>query len=114
MPPGVTGERPPVTGVQLDELLELVLSHHDVCSREPLYRRYDAVVRGRTVIPRGAADAGVLAPDSRIAARHGVGGRGESALGGSILGLPPNMRCYEAIRCVVAVGRPCRSASPTV
>ena len=51
-----------VTGVQLDELFERVLAHRDVCSREPLYRHYDAVVRGRTVIPRGAADAGVIAP----------------------------------------------------
>ncbi len=43
-------------------LLPQVLAHRDVCSREPLYRRYDAVVRGATVVPRGYADAGVLAP----------------------------------------------------
>ena len=43
-----------------------MLAHRDVCSREPLFRRYDWVVRGATVIPRGAADAGVLAPDSGL------------------------------------------------
>ncbi|MGA7571087.1 MAG: AIR synthase-related protein, partial [Candidatus Aquilonibacter sp.] len=60
--PEPSSERPLVTGVQLDELIERVLAHPDVCSREPLYRHYDAVVRGRTVIPRGAAGAGVIAP----------------------------------------------------
>ena len=30
-----------------------VLAHRDVCSREPLYGRYDGVVRGTTVVPRG-------------------------------------------------------------
>ncbi|MDQ6825882.1 MAG: phosphoribosylformylglycinamidine synthase subunit PurL [Candidatus Eremiobacteraeota bacterium] len=42
--------------------LPRVLGHRDVCSREPLYRQYDGVVRGTTVIPRGFADAGVIAP----------------------------------------------------
>ncbi|HEY9085322.1 MAG TPA: phosphoribosylformylglycinamidine synthase subunit PurL [Candidatus Tyrphobacter sp.] len=42
--------------------LSLLLSSLDACSREPLYRRYDGVVRGCTVIPRGYADAGVIAP----------------------------------------------------
>ncbi|HEY9179637.1 MAG TPA: AIR synthase related protein, partial [Candidatus Baltobacteraceae bacterium] len=44
------------------ELLPRVLEHRDVCSREPLYVRYDGVVRGTTVIPRGRASAGVIAP----------------------------------------------------
>ncbi|HEV7180178.1 MAG TPA: AIR synthase related protein, partial [Candidatus Baltobacteraceae bacterium] len=60
--PPVPDGRPLVTGVQLDEMLERVLAHADVCSREPLYRRYDGVVRGQTLIPRGDGDAGVLAP----------------------------------------------------
>jgi phosphoribosylformylglycinamidine synthase II len=46
----------------LGEVLPQVLEHRDVCSREPLYVRYDGVVRGTTVIPRGAAGAGVIAP----------------------------------------------------
>jgi len=102
--PEAVPERPFVTGIQLDELLERVLAHGDVCSRQPLYRHYDSVVRGRTVLPRGVADAGVLAPvpgsllgmalsvagnpryshiDPRLAAEHAV---------------------FEAVRKVVAVG----------
>ncbi len=44
------------------DLLPAVLAHRDVCSREPLFVRYDGVVRGTTVIPRGRACAGVIAP----------------------------------------------------
>lgn len=44
------------------DVFEAVLAHRDVCSREPLYRQYDGVVRATTVIPRGYADAGVIAP----------------------------------------------------
>jgi phosphoribosylformylglycinamidine synthase len=43
-------------------LFPRVLAHRDVCSREPLYVRYDGAVRGTTVIPRGSACAGVIAP----------------------------------------------------
>ena len=49
-------------GVDVAEMLPKVLAHRDVCSREPLYVRYDGAVRGTTVLPRGAADAGVIAP----------------------------------------------------
>ncbi len=49
-----------VSAAEIAELLPLVLAHRDVCSREPLYRRYDAVVRGMTVVPRGPGEAGVL------------------------------------------------------
>ena len=49
-------------GVDIAATLAKVLAHRDVCSREPLYVRYDGVVRGTTVLPRGAADAGVIAP----------------------------------------------------
>ncbi len=48
--------------VDVDDVFPKILAHPDVCSREPLYRRYDWVVRGATVLPRGAADAGVVAP----------------------------------------------------
>lgn len=44
------------------EVLRRILSHRDVCSRAPLYKQYDGVVRGCTVLERGLADAGVLAP----------------------------------------------------
>jgi phosphoribosylformylglycinamidine synthase II len=65
-----------MVAVDVANLLPRVLAHRDVCSREPLYRRYDGVVRGRTVLPRGYADAGVLAPipGSRLGVALAVGG----------------------------------------
>jgi phosphoribosylformylglycinamidine synthase II len=50
--------------VPILERLCQALSHRDVCSRASIYRRYDGVVRGRTAIPPGFADAGVLVPVS--------------------------------------------------
>ncbi len=103
VPPGA-GERPLVTGVQLDELLERVLGHRDVCSREYLYRRYDGVVRGCTVLERGAGDAGVLAPvpGSPLGVALAVAGNPRFAK------LDPQLAAehavYEAVRAVVAVG----------
>jgi phosphoribosylformylglycinamidine synthase subunit PurL len=97
-------DRPLVTGIQLDELLERVLAHGDVCSREPLYRRYDAVVRGRTVIPRGTAGAGVLAPvpGSSLGVALAVAGNPRYSH------LEPRLAAehavYEAVRRVVATG----------
>ncbi len=44
------------------ELLARIVAHRDVCSRAPIYERYDAVVRGTTAIPPGYADAGVIVP----------------------------------------------------
>ncbi|MDE2480660.1 MAG: phosphoribosylformylglycinamidine synthase subunit PurL [bacterium] len=102
--PHAADERPLVTGVQLDELLERVLAHRDVCSREPLYRRYDSVVRGCTVVPRGAGDAGVLAPvpGSTLGVALAVAGNPRIAK------LDPRLAAehavYEAVRGVVAVG----------
>ncbi len=88
----------------LQGLLERVLSHRDVCSREPLFRSYDAVVRGRTVIPRGDADAGVLAPI--FGAPFGIA---LAVAGNPRYGRIDPRACaehavHEAVRCVVAVG----------
>ncbi len=69
--------------------LAQVLGARNGCSREPLYKEYDAVVRGTTVIPRGHADAGVIAPVAGAA--FGVA----LSVGGSVA---------EAARKVVAVG----------
>ena len=65
-----------MVAVDVADLFPRVLAHRDVCSREPLYRRYDGVVRGRTVLPRGWADAGVLAPvpGSRLGVALSVSG----------------------------------------
>jgi phosphoribosylformylglycinamidine synthase subunit PurL len=58
------------------ERLRQVLAHRDVCSRASIYRRYDGVVRGRTAIPPGFADAGVLVPvpGAPLAVALAVGG----------------------------------------
>jgi phosphoribosylformylglycinamidine synthase subunit PurL len=99
-----TSERPLVTGVQLDELIERVLVHDDVCSREPLYRRYDAVVRGCTVIPRGAADAGVLAPIPGSTLGVALAVAGNPRFSHIDVRLAAEHAVYEAVRKVVAVG----------
>lgn len=48
--------------VDLESALPRILADHDVCSRSPIFERYDGVVRGTTAIPRGYADAGVVVP----------------------------------------------------
>jgi phosphoribosylformylglycinamidine synthase II len=70
------GSSAELPAVDVEALFPQVLAHPDVASREPLYRRYDAVVRGCTVLPRGAADAGVLAPipGSRLGVALAVAG----------------------------------------
>ena len=99
-PPGRAFE----TGVQLDELLERVLAHHDVCSREPLYRRYDGVVRGRTVLARGEADAGVIAPVPGAPFAMALSVDGNPRMSKLDPHLAAQHAVYEAVRNVVAVG----------
>jgi phosphoribosylformylglycinamidine synthase len=67
---------PALSTHEIVELLPRMLAHRGVCSREPLYRRYDAVVRGATVVPRGDCGAGVLAPvpGSRLGVALAVAG----------------------------------------
>jgi hypothetical protein len=61
-------------------LLEQVLTHLDVCSRKPIYERYDSVVRGATSIPCGYADAGVIVPIPGAPLAAALVGGGQSAL----------------------------------
>lgn len=81
-----------------------VLSHLDACSREPLYQRYDAVVRGFTVIPRGYADAGVIAPilGSQLGVALAVAGN--PRYGEIDPRLAAEYAVFEAVRKVAAVG----------
>ncbi len=90
--------------VDVETLFPKVLAHHDVCSREPLYRRYDAVVRGMTVVVRGRADAGVLAPiaGSRLGVALAVAGN--PRYGRIDPGYAAEHAVVEAMRRVVAVG----------
>lgn len=97
-------ERPLVTGVQLDELLERVLAHYDVASREPLFRRYDWVVRGRTVVSRGHGDAGVLAPIAGSKLGVALAVAGNPRYGKADATAAAEHAVYESIRKVLAAG----------
>ncbi len=90
--------------VDVEAVLPRVLAHRDVASREPLYRHYDAVVRGCTVLPRGAADAGVLAPlpGSRLGVALAIAGN--PRLGKIDARYAAEHAVLEAMRRVVAVG----------
>ncbi|MGH8162890.1 MAG: AIR synthase related protein, partial [Rhodanobacteraceae bacterium] len=86
------------------DVFERVLSHRDVCSRAPLYKEYDGVVRGATVLPRGHADAGVIAPipGAPLGVALSVGGNPRY---GKIDARQAAMRAVtDAARCVAAVG----------
>jgi phosphoribosylformylglycinamidine synthase subunit PurL len=90
--------------VDVERVFAKILAHRDVCSREPLYRRYDGVVRGTTVLPRGAADAGVLAPvpGSRLGVALAVAGN--PRYGAMDAGYAAESAVLEATRRVIAVG----------
>jgi phosphoribosylformylglycinamidine synthase subunit PurL len=90
--------------VDVEALFPRVLAHRDVASREPLYRRYDAVVRGCTVLPRGAADAGVLAPIPGSGLGVALAVAGNPRYGRIDPGYAAEHAVVEAMRRVVAVG----------
>lgn len=93
-----------LAAVDVAELLPRVLAHRDVCSREPLYRRYDAVVRGATVLARGAADAGVLAPVPGSLLGVALAVAGNPRYGKIDAKYAAQQAVVEAMRRVVAVG----------
>jgi phosphoribosylformylglycinamidine synthase subunit PurL len=93
-----------LAAVDVERLLPRVLAHRDVCSREPLYRRYDAVVRGCTVLPRGAADAGVLAPIPGARLGVALAVAGNPRYGRIDPRYAAEHAVIEAVRRVVAVG----------
>ena len=85
-------------------IFERILTNRAVCSSEPLYCEYDAVVRGTTVLPRGVADAGAIAPipGSRLGVALSVAGNPRYGV------IDPRraaeLAVCEAIQRVVAVG----------
>ena len=90
--------------ISLGALLVRVLAHPDVCSRRPIYERYDSVVRGTTSIACGYADAGVIVPvpGAPLALALAVDGNPRyAALDARRAG---ELAVYESIRNVVAVG----------
>ena len=88
----------------VEELLPKVLAHRDVCSREPLFVRYDGVVRGTTVIPRGYATAGVIAPVHGAPLGVALAVAGNPRYGQIDPVLAAQYAVLEAVRNVVAVG----------
>lgn len=90
--------------VDVERLFPRVLAHRDVCSREPLYRRYDWVVRGATVLPRGAADAGVLAPVPKSTLGVALSVAGNPRYGRIDARHAAELAVLESVRRVVAVG----------
>jgi len=88
----------------LAELLPRVLEHRDVCSREPLYVRYDGAVRGTTVIPRGYASAGVIAPVLGSPLGVALAVAGNPRLGKADPYLAAQYAVLESVRKVVSVG----------
>jgi phosphoribosylformylglycinamidine synthase len=94
----VTGE------ASVTELLPQVLAHRDVCSREPLYVRYDGAVRGTTVIPRGYASAGVIAPVPGAPLGVALSVAGNPRMGKGDPVLAAQHAVLESVRKVVSVG----------
>ncbi len=89
---------------ELPATLARVLAHPDVCSRRPIYERFDSVVRGTTAIPCGYADAGVVVPVEGSALGVALGLGGNPRIGVLDAGLAAENAVLEAIRNVVAVG----------
>ncbi|HVA36934.1 MAG TPA: phosphoribosylformylglycinamidine synthase subunit PurL [Candidatus Dormibacteraeota bacterium] len=96
-------EDPVLTG-RVSELLPRVLAHRDVCSREPLIRHYDRVVRGTTVIPAGHGDAGVIAPIPGAALGVAVSVDGNPRYGKLDARVAAELAVCESARNVAAVG----------
>ena len=90
--------------VNVAEDLPRVLAHRDVCSREPLYRQYDGVVRGTTVIARGFGDAGVIAPIDGAPLGIALSVDGNPRYGKLSAARAAELAVCEANRNVIAVG----------
>lgn len=89
---------------EIAQLLPRVLEHRDVCSREPMYVRYDGVVRGTTVIPRGYASAGAIAPVAGSPLGVALSVAGNPRYGKLDPNLAAQYAVLEAVRKVVSVG----------
>jgi len=98
------------TGVELEcteaygALLARVLAHRDVCSREPIFERYDSVVRGTTSIQCGYADAGLIVPVAGAPLGCALSVDGNPRYAAIAPGRAAEHAVCEAVRNVVAVG----------
>jgi phosphoribosylformylglycinamidine synthase II len=94
----------PTTDEAVFSMLFRVLAHPDVCSRAPIYERFDSVVRGTTSVPCGYADAGVIVPVPGSPLACALSVDGNPRYGALAPGLAAEHAVVEAIRNVVAVG----------
>lgn len=90
--------------VDVADVIELVLGHHDVCSRQPIFSRYDGVVRGTTAIPPGYADAGVIVPIPGAPLACALAVDGNPRYGKLDPRRAAELAVCESVRNVVAVG----------
>ena len=95
---------PVTTDDAVFETLLRVLAHRDVCSREPIYERFDSVVRGTTSIPCGYADAGVILPIPGAPLGCALAVDGNPRYGELDPARAAEHAVLEAVRNVVAVG----------
>jgi phosphoribosylformylglycinamidine synthase len=104
-PPDESAERlAQLEAVPYPETLERVLAHLDVCSRAPIYERYDGVVRGVTAQSPGYADAGVIVPVDGAPLGAALSVDGNPRFAKIDAGLAAEHAVYEAIRNVACVG----------
>lgn len=88
----------------LGTALRAVLAHRDVCSRRPIYTRYDGVVRGTTALAAGRADAGVIVPIPGAPIGVALAVAGNPRYGKIDPQAAAEHAVVEAVRNVVAVG----------
>ena len=99
-PAGAEGPR----DVEVSAVIERVLGHRDVCSRQAIFSRYDAVVRGTTAIPPGYADAGVVVPIPGAPLGCALAVDGNPRYGKLDARRAAELAVCESVRNVVAVG----------
>jgi phosphoribosylformylglycinamidine synthase len=91
-------------GRSLDDVFKAVLAHRDVCSRRPIFERFDSVVRGTTSIPCGYADAGAIVPIPGAPLGLALSVDGNPRYAGLDAERAAELAVCEAVRNVVAVG----------
>jgi phosphoribosylformylglycinamidine synthase II len=87
-----------------NELFRRILAHPDVCSRKPIYERFDSVVRGTTSVPCGYADAGVIVPIPGAPLAAALAVDGNPRYSRVDVRRAGELAVCEAVRNVVAVG----------
>ncbi len=98
------GEAGQASAAQLAAEIAAALSSPALCSRAPLFRRYDPEVRGVTFVRAGEADAGAVAPVPGAPFGFAVSVDGNPRLGALDPRLGAAFAVGEAARNVAAIG----------